>query len=367
GFLGRNPDNFYSFGLYHEADAIGYWFRDYAILAFEGNADRLGQEFDLSHLKTRGEMLNVFHFGINKRMNSKLTFGARAKLYSSIFDFNSTRNQGTFVTDPGQNNILASTLDADMRIRTSGLNELENAEDNGELGQTLLKRGFFGGNLGVGLDLGFTYNLNRQTVITGSLLDVGFVYHSNDVKTYTLRGRATVEGVEVILPDALNDPDTDFWQDLVDEVEALIPFEDDTKGYIAFRPTKLYASIRRDFGAPIESQRACDCGELVSSGNRMRAKYTNSFGGQLYIINRPRGPQTAWTAFYTRRFGNLLAAKATYTVDKFSLSNVGLGVNLQAGPVNMYVLADNLLAYRNVADTHYASFQIGLNIISWGK
>ena len=31
----------------------------------------------------------------------------------------------------------------------------------------------FGGDLGFGIDLGFTYKLNKQTVITGSLLDLG--------------------------------------------------------------------------------------------------------------------------------------------------------------------------------------------------
>ncbi|MEO9893526.1 DUF5723 family protein, partial [Aurantibacter sp.] len=65
--------------------------------------------------------------------------------------------------------------------------------------------------------------------------------------------------------------------------------------------------------------------------------------------------------------GSVLALKTSYTVDKFSFTNIGLGLNLQAGPVNFYVLADNLLGYQNLASSHYQSFQIGLNIISWGK
>jgi hypothetical protein len=74
----------------------------------------------------------------------------------------------------------------------------------------------------------------------------------------------------------------------------------------------------------------------------------------------------ALTAFYHRRFGDVMALKATYTVDKFTYSNIGLGLSVQAGPVNFYVMADNFLAYRNIADTNYASFMLGLNIISWG-
>lgn len=365
GFRGRNPDVFYTAGMYLEGDAIGYWFKDYAILAFEGNADRLNQRFDLGHLKTRGEMVNVFHFGINKKIDRNLTIGGRAKIYSSIFDFNSTKNKGYFVTTQGENNIYASTLNADMELRTSGLQALDDARENDNIAGTAIKRALFGGNLGVGFDLGFTYHLNEQTVLTGSLLDVGFIYHTNDTKNYALQGNATVEGV-VITPEETINPDTDFWEDLIDEIEAFVPYEESTQSYIAFRPTKLYASLRYNFGEQVARRGNCECG-INATRNSFRSKYANSVGGQVYMINRPRGPQAALTGFYQRRLGNILAVKGTYTVDKFSYTNLGLGLNFQLGPVNLYAMADNLLAYRNLADSRYTSFQLGLNIISWGK
>ncbi|QLG46071.1 DUF5723 family protein [Costertonia aggregata] len=367
GFRGKkNTRNFYTFGVYHEGDAIGYWFKDLAFLAFEGNADQLGKRFDLSHLKARGEMLNVFHFGVNKQMGRNLTVGVRGKIYSGIFNFQSTKNEGYFVTDQGQNNLLANILVANMRLRTSGINAIENTLDNETVVGEVIKRGFFGGDLGVGVDLGFTYRLNEQTYITGSLLDLGFLYHTNDIKSFTLQGNATVEGIELILPQDAVNSNRDFWQDLVDEVEALIPFEENNDAYISLRPTKLYASLRYDFGKNLETRINCDCSYLYSSRD-VRKRYTNSMGGQIYIVNRPRGPQTAVTAFYQRRFGNGLSLKTTYTADKFSFTNIGLGINLQAGPVNLYAMADNLLAYQNIAASRYASFQLGVNIISWGR
>lgn len=367
GYRGGNQNIFYSFGIYNEGDAIGYWFKDYALLAVDGNAGYLNRRFDLGHLKTRGEMVNVFHFGINKRINNRLTAGVRAKLYSSIFDFNSTRNKGYFVTTEGQNNLLASTIDADLQWRTSGIEAIKKADDEGTLAATILKRGFFGGNLGLGFDLGLSFSLDEQIIFTASLLDIGFIYHANDVKNYSLKGNATVEGIEIILPDALSNINNDFWQDLVDEVEEFVPFENSVKSYITFRPTKLNASLRYGFGEQLENKVDCECGPNAGGGNRMRANYVNSVGGQLYMVNRPRGPQTALTAFYQRRFGNVMAIKTTYTIDKFSASNIGLGLNLQAGPVNLYFMADNLLAYQNLAASRYTSFQLGLNIISWGK
>jgi hypothetical protein len=366
GFRGRNPNVFYSFGIYNESDAIGYWFEDYAILAIEGNVERLNQRFDLGDLKTRGEMMNVFHIGINKKIDSKLTVGARAKIYASIWDFNSTKNKGFLINRPGQNNLLSTTINADMEWRTSGINAIRAAERNENLPATILKRGLFGGNLGVGVDLGFTYHLNKQTVFTGSLIDLGFIYHTNDVENYTLKGDVSTEGVEVFLPGDALDPNRDFWQDLVDNIEEIVPFENNFKSYITFRPTKLNASLRYNWGEQGSGGADCDC--RPNGNSSMRApKFVNGVGGQLYMINRPRGPQSALTAFYQRRFGNALAVKATYTADKFTYTNIGFGLNVQAGPVNLYAIADNLLAYRNIANSRYASFQLGLNIISWGK
>ena len=369
GFRGKNrPRDFYSFGMYGELDLINYWPRDLAILAYEGNANRIGQRFDLSHLKTRGELLNVIHFGINRQLNRELTVGARAKLYSSILNFTSTRNDGYFLTREGQNNLLTNIMVADMSLRTSGLRELTDAADGevADISSTIIGRGLLGGDLGLGLDLGFTYHLDEQTVITGSILDLGFVYHTTDVENYSLTGRAANEGVEVILPNALVDPNADFWQELVDEIETLVPFEDDDRNYITFRPTKLYGSLKYSWGIPSGGgDMDCDC-TITTSARPQRNQYLNSVGGQLFMVNRPRGPQMALTAFYQRRLGNVLALRSTYTVDKYSLTNIGFGLSLQAGPVNLYLMADNLFAYQNLAAAHTASFQFGLNILSWG-
>lgn len=367
GYRGKKTGNFYSFGIYNEGDAIGYWFQDYAILGYEGNANNLNKKFDLGDLKTRGEILNVFHFGVSKKIDKKLTLGLRAKLYSGILDFTSTKNKGYFRTTEGENNLLANTINSDMELRSSGFVVFDDVNKKGGSPGSLIKRGFFGGDLGVGVDIGFTYHLNEQTVVTASVLDLGFIYHSSDVLNYTLKGNATVEGVEIILPDTANNTNTEFWQDLIDEVEDLVPFEENSKNYITFRPTKLYGSFRYNFGEQVSSKGKLDCNCRVSGGDSNRVKYANSVGAQLYVINRPRGPQAALSAFYLRKFGNVMTVKTAYTVDKYSLTNIGLGISMQAGPVNLYFMADNLVAYKNIAASNYASFQLGINIISWGK
>ncbi|MDC6385979.1 hypothetical protein D2V93_10570 [Flagellimonas taeanensis] len=373
GFRGKNrPDDYYSFGMYGETDIIVYWPKDLALLAFEGNGGaNIGRSFDLGDLKLRGEMVNVFHFGINRKVSNTLTIGARAKLYSSIFQFQSIKNSGSFRTVQGQDNIYRSTIVADMQLQTSGVKGFYDIidEDTGttrkDLTSLFTERVLLGGSLGLGFDAGFTHQLNPQTTITGSILDVGFIYNSNDVWNYTFEGATSTEGITVFLPEDIDTVDNDLWQDLVDEIDEALPHGENQSSYISFRPVKAYGSIRYDFGEGGRNWSE-NCGCAINTGGGSNSDfYRNSVGGQLYMIKRPRGIQAALTGFYQKRLGRTLSLKTTYTVDKYSFTNIGLGLNLQAGPINFYVLGDNLLSYGNIADSHYASLQFGFNIISW--
>ena len=168
----------------------------------------------------------------------------------------------------------------------------------------------------------------------------------------------------LILPEDLTNFNTQFWQELIDDIEEQLPFNTNEASYITLRPIKLNASFRHNFGERQQKNVDCECGTKAVTRNQ-NIDYVNAVGGQLFMMNRPRGPQAALTAFYQRRLGNLLALKTTYTIDKYTSTNVGLGLNLQTGPVNFYVLADNLLGYANIPNSSYASLQFGFNIISW--
>jgi hypothetical protein len=80
-------------------------------------------------------------------------------------------------------------------------------------------------------------------------------------------------------------------------------------------------------------------------------------------MTTPKSPLFALTTFYKRNFSKALQMKATYTVDSYSFTNVGLGFSTQLGAVNFYALADNLLAYTDVSKAKSLSFQLGLNIV----
>lgn len=351
---------YYSFGMYQETDALMYWPRDLAVLAYEGNRDYLGKRFDFGHLSGSAEMLTVLHFGVRKKINDRLFVGARAKLYSGMINFSSTGNSGYFVTETGVENFYRHRVVSDVVIHTSGYTSLRDIENDGNQVKNgwkeLRSRAFFGGNMGVGLDLGFTYHPHKQWTVTGSLQDLGFIKYKENVESYSLKGAYELEGIELVLPSILDDSGAvrDSWEELREEIEAQLPYKRLHDGYTVIRPWKLNASVQHAFGIRRNKKRYY----LTDYEHHI-----NTVGAQFFMVNRPHGPLPAITGFFSRELSPSITAKITYTADKFSKTNVGAGLSAYIKNIHFYVIADNIPGLFNLAKTHYAALQLGFNYV----
>ncbi|MGC6429556.1 MAG: DUF5723 family protein [Jejuia sp.] len=352
-----DKNEYISFGLYQEFDFINYFPKDYAVLALEGNQTNIGRVFDLSDLNLNADMLSVFHIGYNKRVNEKWTYGVRGKIYSSIANINSTNNQGRFVTQTGENNIYQHIFNLNLAARTSGIASLVN-DDNSDAEddiKTLRRRILFGGNLGLGLDLGFTYQMTDQLYFDASLIDIGFIRHSKDIENYEVKGDLFFEGIDPLFPASTSGQTADeFWSEIEDDFEDLFNVDETTTKYTVWRPVKLNASLNYAFGK--KKIEECNC--IPEEG-----PYLNRVGAQLFAIQRPKAPQLALTGYYYRRLFNGFSAKVAYTIDSYSINNIGFGFSANIWGLNIYALADNLLQYQNVYDAQSVSLQFGLNYI----
>ncbi|HQE33489.1 MAG TPA: DUF5723 family protein [Flavobacterium alvei] len=339
--------SYFSFGMYQEMDVLTYMPKDYAILALDGNKDYLGKVFDMGDLNARGELLSVFHLGYHKKVNENLILGVRGKIYSSIFNVSSTKNSGYFYTIQGTNNVYDQVISANGLVNTSGLtNYLENYSGNAQ--SDIMKKTLLGGNLGLGLDLGFTYYPKENLQFTASLIDIGFIKHTKEIESYRYKGYYNYVG---LTPDFVLGNSND----ILDEFNDAIPLDTLHTKYTTWRPLKFNSSIQYSFGDGRSSD--CNC----SGGNKI--KYANSVGAQLFAMTTPRTPLMALTAYYRRQIFESLEMKATYTVDSFSAKNIGLGLSTTIGKVNFYILADNLLEYKDISKARSLGFQMGLNII----
>jgi hypothetical protein len=346
--LGDWQSNSYlSFGMYQELDVLTYMPKDYAILALDGNKDYLGKVFDMSDLNARGEVLSVFHLGYHKKVSKELILGARGKIYSSIFNVSSTKNSGYFYTIEGANSYYEQVISANGLVNTSGLtNYIDNYSGNAK--SDIMKKALFGGNLGLGLDLGLTYYPKENLQFTASLIDIGFISHTKEIESYRWKGYYNYVG---LTPDFVLGNSND----ILDEFNEAIPLDTLHTKYTTWRPLKFNSSIQYSFG----DGRSTDCNCTGVKEN----KYTNSVGAQLFAMSTPRTPLMALTAFYRRQIFDSLEMKATYTVDSFSSKNIGLGLSTTLGKVNFYILVDNLLEFRDISKANSLSFQLGFNII----
>ena len=346
---------FVSFGMYQESDIFSYFPKDYAVLANEGNHNNLNRLFDLGQLSVSAEVLSVFHLGVNKKINSKWTLGVRGKVYSSIAQVSSTDNIGSFITIPGANNNLKHVFDLDMKLQTSGISSLREPNASNEL-EVLKKRLLFGGNLGVGIDLGFTHQPAPEWTIDASLQDIGFINYSKDIKTYILDGYLEYDGIQSVFPQIVSGQTAqDYWDEVQKDFEDLVEIDSTTTSYTKWRPIELNSSVSYNFGRKLDKE--CNCLDQSDPA------FQNRVGAHLFAMKRPNHLQWALSLFYYRRFYKNLQLKTTYTVDEFSFTNFGLGISAALGPVQFYIMADNLLEYQNLAKSQSVSLQLGFNYI----
>ena len=352
-----NKNEYISFGMYQELDFLLYFPKDFAVLALEGNQSNINRFFDASDLSLFADVVSVLHIGYNKKVDDKFTFGVRGKIYSSIANVSSTKNKGSFVTVPGENNVYNHIFDLDLALQTSGIASLiddENSDVSNDV-DVLKKRVLFGGNLVLGVDFGFTYQLTDQWSFDASLLDVGFISHTKDVENYAINGQYTYNGVNPLFSPA-DDGQTadDYWSEIEEDFEDIFTVDTTATKYTKWRPVKFNASLNYAFGK--KQSQYCNCAVDDSD-------YLNAVGLQLYGISRPKRPQMALTAYYYRHVFNGLRLKAAYTIDSYSFNNLGLGMSAHIWGANFYVMADNLLQYKNVYDAQSVSLQLGFNYI----
>jgi hypothetical protein len=348
GFRG-GENTYFSFGFYEEIDAISYFPKDLVTLFNEGNNAYLNKSFSVSQILYKLDVLGVLHAGVSKKINDQLTLGGRVKIYSSALNIESTNNTGTFTTVLGTDNIYKHYLSTiNINARTSGLVvDDEYQEDSNEY----LKNTFLGGNLGIGFDFGFTFHINPQLEFSVSILDLGFINHTKDIKNTTAEGSFVFEGIE-FLYDSNNQ--INYWGEIDKKFKEQLPIDENQESYISWRPAKLNAALKYSFG----ERRSEICYD-----NTYKDFYTDALGVQLYSVFRPLSPQLALTGFYQKSITNKIHTKVTYTIDDFSYANIGAGLSAQFGKVNLYGMVDNILEFSNLSAANSLSLQVGINLI----
>ncbi|SDS55345.1 DUF5723 family protein [Gramella sp. MAR_2010_147] len=351
---------YFSTGIYQELDIFAYFPKDPALLAFEGNADYINQDFNFSDVSFTGEVLTVYHAGLNYKGDNKLTVGGRFKLYSGIFNAESTNNEGVFrtiETPNGPNFYRHEVVGLNVRVNTSGYASLKNEEDMtvDNAVAELLSRSFFGQNVGVGVDLGFHYRVTDQFSVNGSIQDLGLMFHQKDLENSTYFGSSQTSGLEPLFPELdENEAAIPYWDVFEERIDRDLNEETTENAYTTWRPIKFNASFQFGTGKSI-----LPCDYLISK----KPRFMNLFGMLVSGVNRPKGPTYGVTGYWDRKVNDNLRFRVAYGADEYSITKLGAMISSRFKNFNIYLAANDIIGYTNLAKANSASLQLGFQFV----
>ena len=357
GFKAGN--NFFSFNVTEKLDFTFNYPRDLIVLAMEGNGNRLlgkrasldGLGFDFTHW--REYAIHWVH-----DVHHKFSYGARLKYLYGMENFTTDVSYMGIETDQ---NTHALKFDMAFDFRTSGLPQVMvdgdipaigglNTNDSLAMQQSGFSEGYINNylfnrnNRGLGLDLGFNYHVSDKLLLEASVLDLGFI----NWNSYTANSKLEAWNYEY---DGISNPisifgdgsSVDFLKEVLED-----SIEEDLKNNYSYTNESYSTALRTKIYASMEY--------IVDHNNFISLSLYSSFVRSRWR----RGMGIA----YNYHVGNFLSATASYSIYNRSYSNVGFGISLNLGPVEIYCLTDNVLAFGtlNLRDNFLSDAATSINI-----
>jgi hypothetical protein len=305
---------------------------DFLRLINFGNAPDEYRNLDVGGFTFESLVRTNYYVGYQRKVNDKLRLGGNFKFIVGQANTYVDKMKAKVVTTDSSSVVV----ETDALIRSGGISGFFDSEDGFQFGNS-----FFSNNLGFGVDLGASYDLNEKWNFSASIVDLGFINWKNNTRDYISNGRYVYDGLEANLSD--DNPIQDF-EDITDSLEAAFNFEEvDGNSYTkalssrVFLGANYHLTDRHTFG-------------LLYHGRIWENSLYNDFSANY------QGKLTRWVQL-----------SVSYSIINGTYNNVGAGLMLKLGPAQLYVMSDNvihMLWYHNLQTTN---IRAGLNITLFDK
>ncbi len=298
----------YWFGIRQRHSMSLFYPKDLLRLPIEGNADMVGKSFDFGYL------------GLNAMAFREYTFGAATEVDDWIFGGRLSILQGLSSMYLKPEKLKISVIDdmfqhafaADAVLYSAGIPFDDDIDGNWITDYMTRFR-----NPGLALSWGASYRFDHRLNFNFAVTDLGYIRWNDNTRNFSLEGNATFDGHDFLsnlLDDEEIDPDEiidDFLDNFSDD-----EFEED---YVTWLHPRF---------AVTTTYRVADKTQLAL---------------QLYtVVNRRLYP--AVTVAATQEIGRYLQVAVTASANQKSFSNLGFGLMLKPGPLQIYMMADNYYA-----------------------
>ena len=312
-------DTYFNFTLNSKVQSNFIYPKDVFKLAFEGNGKSfIGERASFDGLGINFNAFTEYAFGVTKEINDKLTIGGRFKLISGIANFNTRKTNLGLYTDP---TTFALTIDGSAEFNSSNIFQFMNDSISSpeQLRKDMTASVFNFSNKGIGLDLGASYKINDKFSVNASLIDLGSIHWNTNVTSYkTDDFNYTFEGVD--LNKLINDT-TDVFSTIQDSIQKAFNYEENNDSYTTSLYTKFY------LGGNFHINKSFNAGAVLLS-QFVKGKYSPSFSLSMNATIK------SW-----------LSATINYSIMNKTFNNVGAGISLRGGPIQFFLMSDNILAF----------------------
>ncbi len=299
-------------------------------LALEGNEPFVGSKIDLSSLSGDLKYYREVGLGYSKNVTDKLRIGVKGKLLFGIACA-SIDNKSLGIT---VNNDYSHTLDADLNVNISGPITINKNSNNGidsissvTVDNSKLKTaGFFLGqkNMGLGLDVGATYNITDKFVVSAAITDLGFIRWARDVTNIQAKSQFEFSGLNML--DVINGTKTlkQLGTDMQDSLKKSFVVSDSKAPFTTYLP----------FGVTLGG-----CYELSRRFSLGLLSYSKVIGTQI---------RESLTLSANVNLGNALSTSISYSAANTQYDNLGAGLAFRAGIVQFYLISDRIPVMWNI-------------------
>jgi len=300
----------------------------------EDLVELVGQNVNIDNFRVNQYHLRELGIGWARNINSKLSVGATYKLLYGVSSIETKSSALVLDTDLQSVNDTISGL-ASFDLNSSGVNDYW--EENYD--RLLVANR----NFGHAIDLGFRYTPNELFEFSGAAIDLfSSIRWKDNVRNYRADGLG-IEITPVGFESIVNRSDTSIYsaiETLVDSIGEQIDENPSFESYQTDLPTRI---------------------NLYAGYNILPKVQVGLLSQNLFYKSDSR--------FYLKaqvnaRFKRFLQAQFSYALldEDEAITNIGLGLSVNAGPVQFYVMSENFLAPVYYHDNLNPTVMFGLNL-----
>lgn len=273
-----------------------------------------------------------YSFGFTRQIDQKLNVGVNLKYLQGIANAYTKSLDFTLQTDPDDFTITAKS---DIAIHTS----LPGNDGSGLQPDQILTST---GNSGFAIDLGGRYVINEKFTASASLLNLGSITWKKNLKTYKTENPSESFVFDGFDLDDFMDGD-EFNQDKVNEILDSIQDEfgiiETEESYRSKTPSTLVLNL--DYNLTPKDQ------------------FGFVFGSQFL-------EELVWPSVslgYTRKFNRDINLMFSYSASAQNYFNLGIGFGANLGPVQFYLINENVTAPLAFSKASYYVLRFGFSLV----